>query len=736
MALMDPLKPSMRSRAVLPSFANGIPSDHQHHAETQLLIDELRSVKFKRSDGGFLDSRYQTMSEKGLRSLCAELERFKKASAEEMCQSVYANYGAFIRTSQELSDLESEIVNMRNLLSQQAALVHGLMDGVQLDFISDKLDVASEDVPYSGANQMSLQDSEMLLDNLDVLIAERRVDEALDALFEGEEIVLEMNEDDQAEDSFKLRLQALLSERKGMLAEQLVEVVQHPSTCGHELRAAISTLYRMGDGPRAHSLLLNAHRKKLHSNVQGLRSLSTCYGGAYTFSLSQLVFSTLSQAAKDSQLVFGEQAAYTSELVLWVSDEVANFASLVEKHVLLPASATGCLHAVAECVETALGYCSLLEDEGLALCPALTKLLKPSVEKTLEANVLHIKETLAVLASVDDWMVSFSSGSTGAHLSGGSVVVHIKLSNSAQTFQKLVQDFFEDAVPLSNMELGIPLLDICAHLLDYYVDILMKAIPKLRFDTSLDTKGVILAETERQQLGIWANASAFAEEILPREEARKRAQSTASSRGPELREWRRRLQRSVDRLRDLYCGNQVLDLFFNEDELPNFSADMYLLLEDNPDALQSMPSDASLLMPSPVFQELFFKLNKLSLVAGDVLAGRERTTSSLLSKLVETFVIFILNDQGFWEGIEDGGKPLGQAGLQQFVLDMHFIIQITTYGHYSTRKIRTNVLEIITKAMESLNIYGLDPYSILPEDEWFQEVAAGCIPKLLSESSA
>eukprot|EP00250_Pteridium_aquilinum_P010109 c19160_g1_i1 orf=582-2723(-) len=713
------MNPSVRSRTLHPSLANGIPIDYRHHAETELVLDELRSVKLKRSDGNvFSDSRYYTMSEKGLRSLCTELARLKEASANQMCESVYAIYGAFIRTSQEWLDIEGEIVNMRNVLSQQAALVHGLKDGLQLDIISDKVDVASEGVLYSGANRMALQDSEVLLDNLDVLIAERRVDEALAALFDGEATVMDMSEDDQAGESFRTQLQVLLSERKARLAEQLVDVVQQPSTSGHELRAAITTLYRLGDGPRAHSLLLNAHRQKLHSNVRGLRSSCTCYGGEYTFTLSQLVFSTLSQAAKDSRAIFGEQAAYISELVLWVSNEVANFASLVERQILLPASASGSLHAAAESVQTALGYCSLLEDEGLTLCPALSKLFRPSVEKTLEANVMHMKEALTVAASVDDWEVSLPSGSSG--------VSHLKLSSSAQKFQKLVQDFFEDAAPLINMQLGGFLQDTSAHLLDFYVDILMKAIPKPRFDTSSVSKLVILAETEHQQLGLWANASAFAEEILPREEARKRG--TATSRGAELREWRRRLQRSVDRLRDLYCGKQVLDLFFNEDGLPNFGADMYTLLEDD--------TDNSQLMPSPVFQELFFKLNKLSNIAGDVLAGRERTSALLLSKLVEAFVIFLLEEQGFWEGIDDGTKPLGQAGLQQFVLDLYFVIQIATHGHYSTRKIRTVVLEIINRAMESFNADGLDPDSILPENEWFLEVAAGCIPKLLPESSA
>ncbi|KAI5075561.1 hypothetical protein GOP47_0009637 [Adiantum capillus-veneris] len=710
-------KPSVRSRALHLSLGNGTHFD-RHHPETELLIDELRSAKLKRSDGCiFSDSKYVTMSEKGLRHLCAELANLKKASTDEMCQHVYANYKAFISTSLELSELEGEIINMRTLVSEQASLIHGLVDAVQLEFISDKVDVASERDPVVEENQASLQDIEMILDNLDVFIAERSVNEAVATLYEGEEMIMQISEDDQAGDTLIKQLQTTLSERRERLTNQLVEVVQHASTSRRELCSAISSLCRLGEGHHAHSLLLKVHKQKLLSNVQGLRASSTWYGGAYTFTLSQFVFSALSQAAKDSQFLFGEQASCVSELLLWVSDEVADFASLVERHVLLPASTTGCLHAAVECVQTALGYCSLLEDEGLMLCPTLLKLFRPILEKTLQAYVQHIKDSVVALALVDDWVVSFPSGA------------HLKLSTSAQKFQKLMLEFFEDAVPLANMQLGGLLLDNCGYLLDCYVDILVKAIPKPRFDTSSDAKDVILAKTERQQLGLWANASAFAEDILPREEARKRAQSTASSsRGSETREWKRRLQRSVERLRDLYCQNQVLDLFFNEEGLSNFNADAYLLLEDDTDISQAMPS--------PLCQELFFKLNKLNQVSGDVLPGRERTTVSLLSKLLETFVFFILEDHGFWEGIEAGARPLGQAGLQKFMLDMHFVIQIATQGHYSTRRIGTVVLEIINRAIEAFDAEGLDPYSILPEDEWFLQLAASCMEKLSFQNSA
>lgn len=743
---MGSLKPSMRSKAAPPVVANGsVP-----HLEAESLTEELRVFKTERFDAdSYVQSRCQTMSEKGIRTLCSELVRLKKASAEEMRRSVYANYAAFIRTSQEISDLEGELLSMRNLLSSQASLIRGLADGAQLDSLpngtSNDLNVpafSEEDLPHTEDETRV----HALSDALDVLIAERRIDEALDALFEGEKLVAKFSDKEHTTSS-PLRL--LLSERRARLREQLVQVARQPSTRGRELCATIQALYRLGDGPCAHTLLLTAHSHKLQNNVQELRASGTTYGGAYTAALSQLVFSVISQAAKDSHLVFGEQAAYASELVLWASDETSDFASLVKRHVLLSAAAAGGLRAAAECVQVALGYCSLLEQQGLALCPTLLKFFRPTVERALQANLRHIEESVSVLAAADNWVVYHGSGAarlgSRAHVSGA-LFTQSKLTSSAHRFQALIQDFFDDVAPLVNLQLGGLMLEGLVQVFESYIELLMMAVPG-PLDDSLAAQGdhkiVKPADSESQQLGLLANASALADDILPRvafkllpsqstntrEEMRRRTPdraAAASSRTPELREWRRRWQRAVDNLRDHYCRQQVVDLMFTEEEA-NFSVDLYINLED-----ENVNMDP---LPSPIFQELFFKLNKLSHVAADIMAGRERMTAMLCMRLVETFVIFIQKDEEFWEEIEEGYKTLGPAGLQQFVLDMQFVIQIASHGRYLTRNIKGVIGDIINKAVEAFSRTGLDPNSVLPENDWFPMTAQNSVQKLLMEFS-
>jgi len=65
------------------------------------------------------------------------------------------------------------------------------------------------------------------------------------------------------------------------------------------------------------------------------------------------------------------------------------------------------------------------------------------------------------------------------------------------------------------------------------------------------------------------------------------------------------------------------------------------------------------------YQELFIKLNRMANIAADMFVGRERFATLLLMRLTETVILWISEDQSFWDDIEEGPRPLGPLGLQQ-----------------------------------------------------------------------
>lgn len=64
-------------------------------------------------------------------------------------------------------------------------------------------------------------------------------------------------------------------------------------------------------------------------------------------------------------------------------------------------------------------------------------------------------------------------------------------------------------------------------------------------------------------------------------------------------------------------------------------------------------------------QELYAKLNRMASIAAEMFVGRERFATLLMMRLTETVILWLSEDQAFWEEIEQGPKPLGPLGLQQ-----------------------------------------------------------------------
>ncbi|GBG84296.1 hypothetical protein CBR_g38266 [Chara braunii] len=762
--------------------------------EGGVVLEDLRVFESDSFDGEkYVQSTCQSMSEKNIRQLCAGLLELRRISAEEMRKSVYTNYAAFIRTSKEISDLEGELLQMRNLLSAQASLIHGLVEvGSPTGVLSvregsgpsssslDEVDLLEDELEPSVADERAAE----LPDILDVLLAERKVEDALSLLEEGEKLVSESQngghqggDEDMLSHEAAAALHLALSERRTRLAEQLAESAQQPSVRGAELRAAISALGRLGDGARAHSLLLNSHRERLRNNVRSLRPSGTSYGGAYTAALSQMVFSAIAAAASDSVAVFGDQPAHASELVLWAHAETERCANLLRRHVLSASAAAGGLRAAAECVQIALGYCSLLEESGLALTPVLSKLVRPSVEEAVAANLDRIKESVAALAAVDDWSLTLPQPSQrGVGRTPYSMSANLKLTSSAHKLYSMVQEFLDDVTPVVGMQLTGPTLDGLAQLFEGYVRLLMKALPPTIDDDEYegvengeghgeghgDGGRVRIAETEAQQLALLGNAAALADELLPRasmqlsRSAPGSAQSTTptSSQGAagvhlggtvgarkgrtlgattrsqsssEQQALRRRLQRAVDKLRDAICARVMANLMYGEDSECRPNAELYVRADPKKWEHEQMASTP--------FVQLFAALTSVAKTAAEVLVNRDRVVTLMLMRLTEALVIALMGDDAFWTVMESNERPLGHIGLQQFILDMHFLMQAANVGRYSSRAMREVAVEAINRAINAYSAQGEDAGSFLQTDQWFQGKAQDALKQLFREWS-
>ncbi|MBA0748093.1 hypothetical protein Gogos_004945, partial [Gossypium gossypioides] len=691
-----------------------------------------------------IDSVHQSHTEKGIRKLCCELLDLKDA-VENLCGNRRTKYLAFLskfdcngncRMSEEVVEMEHELVELRKHISSQGIIVQDLMTGVcrELEELNQEnadtngtpLDPKVDDV------QEEMDDpKKKFLEKIDVLLAEHKVEEALEAL-EAEE--RNFSGDSSTESS---SYKSSFIERKAMLEDQLTEIAELPAVSANELKKALSGLIKLGKGPSAQLLLLKSRGSRLQKNIEVfLPSCSVC-PKTFPAALSRLVFSMISLTTRESGLIFGDNPVYTNRVVQWAEWEIEFFVRLVKENAP-PSETISALRAASVCVQDSLNYCLLLESQGLKLSKLLLVLLRPYLEEVLELNFRRARKAVFDSMEVDENLPlspHFVSAVSAFATSSNSLLV-----DSGMKFLYIISDILEQLTPLVVSHFGGNVLPRILQLFDKYMDALIRALPGPSDDDSLtELKETIpfRAETDSEQLAILGIAFTIMDELLPimvvkiwspknenQEPGNENIVPNAST-TTELKDWRRQLQYSFDKLRDHFCRQYVLSFIYSIEGKTRLNAQIYLGGDGEDSQWDTLPS-----LP---FQALFAKLQQLATVAGDVLLGKEKLQKILLARLTETVLMWLSNEQDFWGVFEDKSTPLQPLGLQQLILDMHFTVEIARFAGYPSRHVHQIASAITARAIRTFT--ARDVESALPVDEWFVETAKSAINKLLMGAS-
>ena len=305
------------------------------------------------------------------------------------------------RLSEEVVEMEHELVELRKHISSQGIIVQDLMTGVcreleewnreNADISNTKPDPEVDEVQDPLPNEMD-DHKKAFLEKIDVLLAEHKVKEALEALEAEERNFPELkgSGDSSTEAS---SYKSSFIERKAMLEDQLIEIAEQPAVGANELKKALSGLIKLGKGPSAHQLLLKSSGSRLQKNIEVfLPSCSVC-PKTFPAALSRLVFSTISLTTRESGLIFGDNPVYTNRIVQWAEWEIDFFVHLVKDNA--PSSETvSALRTASVCVQYSLNYCLMLESQGLKLSKLLLVLLHPYIEEVLELNFRRAKKAV------------------------------------------------------------------------------------------------------------------------------------------------------------------------------------------------------------------------------------------------------------------------------------------------------------------------------------------------------
>lgn len=701
-----------------------------------------------------VDSLYQSHTEKGIRKLCCELLDLKDA-VENLCGNMHSKFLAFLRISEEAVEVKHELIELQKHISAQGILVQDLMTGVcrELEeWNQSSNDVAEiqhepelpelvEHLPNERNDQKIL-----FLENIDVLVAEHKFEEALEALDAEEKTSAELKGSGNNSSDDVSSYKSALLERKAVLEHQLVGIAEQPSVSYPELKTALNGLIKLGKGPLAHQLMLKFYQSHLQKRIEALLPSSSLCPETFPSTLSKIVFSVISLTIKESALIFGDNPVYTNRIVQWAEWEIEYFVRVVKENA--PSSETvPALRAASICIQASLNYCSILESQGLKMSKLLLVLLRPSVEEVLESNFRRARRAVLDMAESTECCLltpQFESSLSAIATSSSSMLVE-----SGMRFMHIVEEILEQLTPLACLHFGGNVLSRILQLFDKYMDALIRALPGPSDDDNLpELKEAVLfrAETDSEQLAILGIAFTILDELLPNAVlSRWMAQSESKAKEPnsgptenvtfntnasaELKEWKKHLQHSFDKLRDHFCRQYILTFIYSREGKTRLNAHIYL--SDNREDLY-WDSDP---LPSLPFQALFAKLQQLATVAGDVLLGKDKIQKILLARLTETVVMWLSDEQEFWGVLEDTSAPLQPLGLQQLILDMHFTVEIARFAGYPSRHVHQIASAITARAIRTFSARGIDPQSALPEDEWFVETAKSAINKLLLGAS-
>ncbi|XP_058759137.1 exocyst complex component EXO84B-like [Vicia villosa] len=670
----------------------------------------------------------ESITGRGIKHLCDELQELKEAANLDLHKNICANYSSFLRILEEVTGVENELVQLENHFLSHQMLVKDLKDRIYPKILSINLTMEEylDFVVPSPPSELEAHINDVS-EKLDILMSENKVDEALKVL----ESVYEDEALSNSDDEIQL-YNTMISEKKSVIIQELIQIVENKRIEGPELKSALTTLCRLGDTQLAIHLLLKYYHLRIVTGTNNLQWSSSPLNEIYIRKLAKFVFSMISQAAKSFEMLCGETSPYASELVLWSYEETMSFINCFDKFVKCTSEVSVGLSSAIKAAKFAFSYCSLLgKNQKQVLLPYLVEHLYPCMEEVLNTHINHFKKVIPIFSVSDSWILEkyIVSGVFGGDGSSTEQSDYCLLTSSGRKVQTLLQAIAEDISPLVTLDMENLVTSGLKNLFIEYIIILESALIYETNEMEQDSPRIKLAESLSQQVSILANLSTLVQFLSTMVKGIFSSRSSnhmdlqvvknhsGVHRHQELDDFLLFIEESSIKLRNVFCQQLILRMLSTYSSHEMFSAIHYN------DQFDANPIHNS--TPSAIFQVLFLELRKIEKLEEE----NEFEVNWLMELLREVMVcMFILVSKNK----EINATPKEHVILQtneakQFILDVQFLVEIGMYGGYFS----TDPLLLLTVMKSTFNSAGLDPFKDADSDDWAIDVATKTIQNLL-----
>ncbi|XP_060098870.1 exocyst complex component 8 [Heteronotia binoei] len=369
-------------------------------------------------------------------------------------------------------------------------------------------DEEEESTPEEEMVDLSLEWIQELPEDLDVCIAQRDFEGAVDLLDKLNEYL-----GDKPVTQLVRELRAKVDERIRQLTDVLVfELSPDRSLRGgpRATRRAVSQLIRLGQSTKACELFLRNREAAVHTAIRQLRIEGATL--LYIHKLCHVFFTSLLETAREFETDFAGNSGCYSAFIVWARSAMRMFVDAFSKQVF---DSKESLSTAAECVKVAKEHCKQLSEIGLDLTFIIHALLVKDIKSALQSYKDIIIEATKHRNSEEMWrrmnlMTPEALGKLREEMRSCGVTSFdqytgddcwVNLSYTVVAFTKQTMAFLEEALKLYFPELHMILLESL-------VEIILVAVQHVDYSLRCE-------QDPEKKTFIRQNASFLYETVLP-----------------------------------------------------------------------------------------------------------------------------------------------------------------------------------------------------------------------------
>lgn len=235
-------------------------------------------------------------------------------------------------------------------------------------------------------------------EDLDVYIAQRNFEQAVDMILELKELVASIPNVAPQKDCEE-KLDERICQLVDVLCGELKTTPDRSLRRGSKvLRRPVSLLIRLGKVSKACTLFLKNRSGAIEFALQQLRTEGSIT--LYINKLSKLFFNFLNETAAEFEYSFNEINGCFSAFIVWVEKEMELFVHKLSTQVI---SVNTEVADVAECVSNAQLHCSQLKSQGLDVDFMLNRLLMRHIQSSIKDHRQKIIDATKLRNSEECW---------------------------------------------------------------------------------------------------------------------------------------------------------------------------------------------------------------------------------------------------------------------------------------------------------------------------------------------